>query len=125
MGDRELLELAAKAAGIELEPDGFIPQAGSYYAKGMKNLGGIWSPLTDDGDTLRLYVAIRKFEPQINIYNDGSQVETMNHLTTENCALDGDHGAALRRAVTTAAAKIGKAMTLTYQIPSTLSRMSH
>jgi hypothetical protein len=45
--DRELLELAAKAAGI----DGFWSEG---YLSFIKRSGGSWSPLDDDGDALRL-----------------------------------------------------------------------
>lgn len=57
MTDRELLEMAAKAAGYEDwkycepilgEPALYIPKA-----------GGVWTPLTDDGDALRLAAALR------------------------------------------------------------------
>jgi len=51
--DRELLELAAKAAGVELkwssEPD-MPPRIAQTWHN--------WNPLTDDGDALRLAVSI-------------------------------------------------------------------
>jgi len=46
--DRELLELAAKAAGI----DGFFVDAG--LNAGSNALPKVWNPLTDDGDEARL-----------------------------------------------------------------------
>ena len=63
--DRELLELAAKAAGIEGKY-GYAPD--DYYYNG--NVEGVctelpdgrsyvWNPLTDDGDALRLAVRLR------------------------------------------------------------------
>ena len=56
MTDRELLELAAKAAGVE----------GQYRAQyaGDKAYGGVWhsgvcwNPIDDDGDALRLAVGL-------------------------------------------------------------------
>jgi len=46
MTDRELLEAAAKAAGIQVHPDGI---------EWNRNEEGYrWNPLTDDGDALRL-----------------------------------------------------------------------
>jgi hypothetical protein len=50
MTDRELLKLAAKAAGYNMAKvlDGY-----PMYMEGY----GIWNPLTDDGDALRLAVA--------------------------------------------------------------------
>lgn len=60
MCDKELLELAAKAAGYEIEGDAdkLVAQPGRY-AGGFSILndkGGssLWNPLTDDGDALRL-----------------------------------------------------------------------
>ena len=40
MTDRELLELAAKAAGIEVE----------LYENDFEEIESTWNPLTDDGD---------------------------------------------------------------------------
>jgi len=53
--DRELLELAAKAAGIEVRPH---PNRG--ISKNLIFIGsnGNWNPLTDDGDALRLAVKL-------------------------------------------------------------------
>ena len=51
--DRELLELAARAAGIALHSWSEIEQG---Y---RREDGGYFRPLTDDGDALRLAVALR------------------------------------------------------------------
>lgn len=51
--DRELLELAAKAAGIEIV--GWYENDSIIYA-GVEP--GAWNPLTDDGDALRLAVQL-------------------------------------------------------------------
>ena len=48
MSDRELLEMAAKAAGIEL-PN---PTLRVTHMRGVAPK--LWNPLTDDGDALRL-----------------------------------------------------------------------
>ena len=57
MTDRELLEAAAKAAGID------------YYARaqsgGMLTDNGEWNPLTDDGDALRLAVRLRMMSSRV------------------------------------------------------------
>ena len=50
MSDRELLESAAKAAGQERSAAGDLWS----NARGM-----LWNPLTDDGDALRLAVALQ------------------------------------------------------------------
>ena len=54
MTDKELLELAAKAAGIGLCKNFVI--AGKV-AK-IKDTEDLWAPLTDDGDALRLAVKL-------------------------------------------------------------------
>lgn len=51
MADRELLELAAKAAGYDYKPlNGVIVEDG---------IPGNWNPLADDGDALRLANALK------------------------------------------------------------------
>ena len=68
--DRELLELAAKAAGMQLLPKGRWSDdaAGWFYNEhggaGMFYRGASapvtrWNPLTDDGDAFRLAVKLR------------------------------------------------------------------
>lgn len=49
--DRELLELAAKAAGYD------YAKHGGYIV--VDGIPGNWNPLTDDGDALRLAVRLR------------------------------------------------------------------
>lgn len=54
--DRELLELAAKAAGI----DGVYMQRLTGDGLAVRGcLVQLWNPLTDDGDALRLAVKLR------------------------------------------------------------------
>jgi hypothetical protein len=87
MTDREQLELASKACGLE-------------EAK-MRIEFNQWNPLTDDGDALRLAVKL--------------------HLLTTECVEDwkwcrdktehADVCASYRRAITRAAAEIGRSMT--------------
>lgn len=50
--DRELLELAAKAAGYE------YAKHGGYIV--VFGIPGNWNPLSDDGDALRLAVKLEK-----------------------------------------------------------------
>ena len=89
MTDRELLELAAKAAGyVELQFDSKIDGLTDYE-------GWIWNPLTDDGDALWLAVKLKLLGGN---YFDSCQFET------------GDPYAATRRAIVRAAAEIGKGM---------------
>lgn len=56
MTDRELLERAAKAAGIALMVGPFLHNKGD----GALCVGGnLWNPLTDDGDAFRLAMSLR------------------------------------------------------------------
>jgi|LakMenEpi03Aug12_release.lakeMendotaPanAssembly.Ray.scaffolds.fasta_scaffold1599014_1 hypothetical protein len=97
MKDRELLELAAKAAEYPIHSDAmFVKAGGGTETLYMGKNGPAWNPLTDDGDALRLAVKLNLWEA----VRDGHQ-----HLDS-----DGDHYAATRRAIVRAAAEIGKAM---------------
>ena len=100
MNDKELLELAAKAAGVEDE----------------MLLFGWWNPLTDDGDALRLAVTLNidiEFrEGEVWAYRhafaDGecfTATERLADHQPENC---GTGCRATRRAIVRAAAEIGK-----------------
>jgi len=97
MSDRELLEDAAKAAGIGplswIEPDG---------TKIVTNVR--WNPLTDDGDALRLAVELR-----IGSVHALLQWSEENHEDAE-AAWENDPNAATRRAIVRAAAEIGRNM---------------
>ena len=99
MTDRELLELAAKAAGI---PSGWLDAAYDCWEGDPILIRSAWNPLTNDGDALRLAV-------KLNMMEEGSKpfVELMWRLATENGA---DDYAATRRAIVRAAAEIGKGM---------------
>jgi hypothetical protein len=104
MTDRELLELAAKAA--ELPECGWMGPAFMYV---KDNTFTDWNPLTDDGDALRLAVKLGLF---IQI-NSGSATawkwrgENWYEQASDNAD---DMSATTRRAITRAAAEIGKGM---------------
>ena len=98
--DRELLEQAAKAAGM-YHPDGF---------DWLENeLGFQWNPLTDDGDALRLAVklgiSVKPFTKLPYIWADHPAADEI----IEETIVDDPH-AATRRAIVRAAAEIGKGM---------------
>lgn len=60
MNDRELLEAAAKAAGLPIEFD--EGTCNGWWPNGRTSTGDVdewWNPLTDDGDALRLAVKLR------------------------------------------------------------------
>ena len=113
MTDRELLELAAKAAGIGAEYDekwGVMlitttvidPDDGLVF----------WDPLNDDGDALRLAVKLsidlqfQKWDCRA-FYADHCQ-DADRGVCEEPFGID--PYAATRRAITRAAAEIGKAI---------------
>ena len=100
--DRELLELAAKAAGglVYIEDMDWIEE------DEQGNRGKWWNPLTDDGDALRLAV---KLGMMVSVGDDGfctADTETLERSIDE--VATPDPYAAARRAIVRAAAEIGK-----------------
>ena len=102
MTDKELIELAAKAAGLHVK-------VSSNSGMGLKVHGNCnwWNPLTDDGDALRLAV---KLELEVSLGQFGTIIYP-RHGKVEEIGEDGcDEMALCRRAITRAAAQIGKEM---------------
>lgn len=103
--DKELLELAARAAGYQFDStDPFeicIPHKGgdNYYE---------WNPLTDDGDALRLAVKMR-FELNVEDYGASVREYKTRCWTAFEAHLHGGIEAATRRAIVVAAAEIERA----------------
>jgi hypothetical protein len=100
MTDKELLELAAKAAGIDI----FCwagRDVGSFTPVVMPD-ALTWNPLTDDGDALRLAVKLNLFNTRSKGYEWPDAELFARH--------EGDPYEATRRAITRAAAEIGKGM---------------
>jgi hypothetical protein len=100
--DRELLELAAKAAGL-----GFtVPVFGVPPFMGLRLIGGaLWNPLTDDGDALRLAC---KLNMRLDLYT-GVGAQSGPHPWAYQADY-ADKVAATRRAIVRAAAEIGRTM---------------
>ena len=103
MTDRKLLELAAKAACIQI--DRWHGDGGDYWtgrdADDKDRNPGLWirwNPLRDDGDALRLEVAL----------NLTTKHRFLDFLAEENTLCGGDYCKARRRAIVRAAAEIGK-----------------
>jgi hypothetical protein len=98
MNDRELLELAAKAAGM-------IPKEFAVSKDYMDGVLDVWRPLIDDGDALRLAV-------ELSIYVGPKSADAWrNGKETVNVFEDMDDPyAATRRAIVRAAAALGKEM---------------
>ena len=105
MTDRELLELAAKAAGIEYNDRyGKGLWLGEFYS------GKEWNPLTDDGDALRLAVALN-MGISIPVFNKHrADVISFRHPLANAIEEGNDPYATTRRAIVRAAAEIGKEM---------------
>lgn len=106
MNYRELLELAAKAAGVNGQWSDY--HNGICYSKKGSLDMHVWRPLDDDGDALRLAVKLRL---DVSINGDiqaawwhGDSLE----FVTES--LGDDLCAATRRAIVRAAASIGEQM---------------
>jgi len=114
MTDRELLELAAKAAGIKAlrAPDGVLrdctgddPMMNIFASKP-------WNPLTNDGDALRLAVKLRLdigFEKlhTVSVWSDPQDGWIIEHCDD---GMGADISEKTRRAIVRAAAEIGRSM---------------
>ena len=106
MTDRELLELAAKAAGLTIQCDAdkavVFPSHHSGGFAVLNDRGGsaLWNPLTADGDALRLAVRLNITVHPGFVYTPTGKL--INHRGHAN------RMAATRRAIVRAAAEIGK-----------------
>lgn len=125
MTDRELLELAAKSAGL-LRKIAWVTQHDvghtdqylvdlpehAHHFKWKHYPNNMWNPLTDDGDALGLAVKLR-IDVQFCKNMGGEFVEVMAHpVGRGDCMgmaeIGEDDLAATRRAIVRAAAEIGK-----------------
>jgi hypothetical protein len=105
MTDRELLELAAKAAGYNYRP--------GNSAIVVEGIPAVWNPLTDDGDALRLAAKLHLclLWPERNgqAYKVGAgQAGSARFPSFEELQPGVDEAAATRRAIVYAAASIGE-----------------
>lgn len=101
MTDKELLELAAKASGFELQQ--WSAYHNTFYLEPYQQH---WNPLTKDGDALRLAVKLEMYlDLTIAMNNEGMADVSANK---ENVGCDNDPYAATRRAIVRAAAEIGR-----------------
>ena len=115
MSDRELLELAAKAVGLNLEWDGHPDQWQPMYYEGKTYHS--FNPITDDGDALRLAVKLSKMDGGVALmlnsrFNSAyfAQCYTNENVVSPTEYMTEDPYAATRRAIVRAAAEIGRAM---------------
>lgn len=100
--DRELLELAAKSGGYE-----HCRYCEAHMAMIPENEGedvlpfSVWNPLTDDGDALRLAAELK-----MNVCLHTTPVHVYADMPNRDVVTD----ACYRRAITRAAAEIGRSM---------------
>lgn len=107
--DRELLELAAKAAGVTGEWCD-CQDCGHGGVLTPDDNGKQWNPLADDGDALRLAVKLRL---EIQRSRDGARVyagPSNDAPYVESITPGADEFVATRRAIVRAAAELGEAM---------------
>lgn len=106
--DRELLELAAKAAG----PLYWRDICGSLYERQPDGSNLSWNPLTDDGDALRLAVKLGIAIELHPAWVYARAVMPNDHYRwmeiTEGWGNGGDRYAVTRRAIVRAAASLAK-----------------
>lgn len=103
MSDRELLELAAKAADVD---GNYMEFWGGTGIAPDRPDGGLWNPLEDDGASLRLAVKLR-----MCVSNEGSEAVAITFTgftERETIGTDADPYSATRRAIVRAAAEIGR-----------------
>jgi hypothetical protein len=108
--DKELLTLAAKAAGIEIELGHFGPSK-SFFIVEDGRLKEQWNPLKDDAQALRLAVKLKIDLVQISggvcvVCGQDGTMDVYEYFNTHN----NDPYAATRRAIVRAAAAIGQEM---------------
>ena len=103
MNDKELLELAAKAAGYTLEDHYDHDQ----YYPWCTETDAFWNPLLDDGDALRLMV---NFGMDILFYGYKQIIAVVTYRATTAEPYSFDMKASTRRAIVKASAEIGKEM---------------
>lgn len=107
MEDRELLELAAKAAGYKCMWEDYegmdirVGYQGGMYCEGV----GYFNPLEDDGDAFRLAV---KLGFQLDCENCMAQIDSCTWYDASE--IDDDYFS-MRLAIVRAAAEIGKDLT--------------
>ena len=114
--DKELLELAAKAIGVQLVwgeklkvgPDVVDCTDMPYVKSNQPDVGDeYWNPLDDDGDALRLAVklelTVSTWGDDIGIWMGDGDISLLEPIVTDRLT-------ATRRAIVRAAAAIGRSM---------------
>ena len=109
MDDRELLKLAANAAGMMFIDD---RESGLTIQRGHDGCpyNYAWNPLTDDSDALRLAVKLRMIV-RVEDYGASARIEGKPHGAWNGCEahLYGGIESATRRCIVRAAAELARA----------------
>ena len=106
--DRALLELAAKAAGIDAKYSEQYKQC--FVDCDVIDSFFVWNPLTDDGDALRLAVKLGMMLDDVTKGYMSGHIVAVSDGGTCYEPREPDPYAATRRAIVRAAAEIGRTM---------------
>jgi len=106
MTDRELLEAAARAAGYEV--GGYDDDRGVLLFWSHQSEKAAWNPLTDDGDALRLAVALGIGVDHASMRSWAWRCWGTPTVVAKEEFHNNGKDAATRRAIVRAAAEIGK-----------------
>lgn len=119
--DKELLELAAKAAGITGEwVDDYNPthdyfykgnHSGFYVGEVVDGSCTVWNPLTDDGDAFRLAVKLNitfVFDVSASLQDLFVRAGVGLPSGVNELVINGNKDTATRRAITKVASMIGE-----------------
>lgn len=111
--DRELLELAAKAAGLRFAVNGDgLPGYISVNSDDWRHGWCYWNPLVDDGTALRLLAKLKT----VTLTIGPGRAEVLkgklfiDELTSGSEQKHGDSMLYIRRAIVRAAAEIGRSL---------------
>lgn len=107
MNDRELLEFAAKAAGLDYRTTEGMDR---LIVRGDDKLPRPWNPLTSDGDAFRLAARLSMdvFINQRTVRVEWSRIRVIEGCQIADCRTDRPR--ATRRAIVRAAAEIGRSI---------------
>ena len=106
MTDREMLEMAARAAGKTIDQETFGEYQDAHEGMVVAD-GEHWNPLIDEGDALLLAVRLRMC---IDIRSEHTEVTPPGDFCPESEEHENDPCAATRRAIVRAAAEVGRRM---------------
>lgn len=116
MNDRELLEMSAKACGIEIATWSNCQAGGFQTQEGAR--GKFWNPLVDDGDAMRLssrlYLDVCFYRGFEEVIVQGERTKDTPNSLGEILEVREPFGiyiaSATRRAIVRASAEIGRNM---------------